>query len=84
MNRSVLAPVPGVKVLTSLGDVPTLGKDVFQVEMGSWKRGDLDGYEVTIPGTARFRTRHVRGHGQSACGGRHRRRVLQPADGGTA
>ena len=33
----------GVKVLTSLGDVPTLGKDVFQVEMGSWKRGDLDG-----------------------------------------
>ena len=24
----------GVKVLTSLGDVPTLGKDVFQVEMG--------------------------------------------------
>ena len=42
----------GVKVLTSLGDVPTLGKDVFQVEMGSWKRGDLDGYEVTIPGTA--------------------------------
>ena len=42
----------GVKVLTSLGDVPTLGKDVFQVEMGSWKRGDLDGCEVTIPGTA--------------------------------
>ena len=42
----------GVKVLTSLGDVQTLGKDVFQVEMGSWKRGDLDGYEVTIPGTA--------------------------------
>ena len=41
-----------MKVLTSLGDVPTLGKDVFQVEMGSWKRGDLDGYEVTIPGTA--------------------------------
>ena len=42
----------GVKVLTSLGDVPTLGNDVFQVEMGSWKCGDLDGYEVTIPGTA--------------------------------
>ena len=41
----------GVKVLTSLGDVPTLGNDVFQVEMGSWKCGDLDGYEVTIPGT---------------------------------
>lgn len=42
----------GVKVLTSLGNVPALGKDVFQVEMGAWKRGDLDGYEVTIPGTA--------------------------------
>ena len=42
----------GVKVLTSLGDVPSLGKDVFQVEMGAWKRGDVDGYEVTIPGTS--------------------------------
>ena len=42
----------GVKVLTSLGDVPALGNDVFQVEMGSWKCGDFDGYEVTIPGTA--------------------------------
>ena len=42
----------GVKVLTSLGDVPGLGKDVFQVEMGAWKRGDVDGYEVTIPGTS--------------------------------
>lgn len=42
----------GVKVLTSLGNVPGLGRDVFQVEMGAWKRGDLDGYEVTIPGTA--------------------------------
>ncbi len=40
----------GVKTLTSLGDVPGLGKDVFQVEMGTWKRGKLDGYEVTIPG----------------------------------
>ena len=40
----------GVKTLTSLGDVPGLGKDVFQVEMGAWKRGKLDGYEVTIPG----------------------------------
>ena len=46
-----LAP-RGVKVLTSLGDVPGLGKDVFQVEMGAWKRGDVDGYEVTIPGTS--------------------------------
>lgn len=42
----------GVKVLTSFGDVPGLGKDVFQVEMGAWKRGDVDGYEVTIPGTS--------------------------------
>lgn len=42
----------GVKVLTSLGDVPGLGEDVFQVEMGAWKRGDVDGYEVTIPGTS--------------------------------
>ena len=42
----------GVKVLTSLGDVPGLGKDVFQVEMVAWKRGDVDGYEVTIPGTS--------------------------------
>ena len=42
----------GVKILTSLGDVPGLGKDVLQVEMGAWKRGDVDGYEVTIPGTS--------------------------------
>ena len=42
----------GVKILTSLGDVPGIGKDVFQVEMGAWKRGDVDGYEVTIPGTS--------------------------------
>lgn len=42
----------GVKILTPLGDVPGLGKDVFQVEMGAWKRGDVDGYEVTIPGTS--------------------------------
>ncbi|HJI53074.1 MAG TPA: diaminopimelate epimerase [Bifidobacterium adolescentis] len=42
----------GVKILTSLGDVPGLGRDVFQVEMGAWKRGDVDGYEVTIPGTS--------------------------------
>ncbi|KAA8817672.1 diaminopimelate epimerase [Bifidobacterium callitrichos] len=41
----------GVKTLTSLGDVAGLGRDVFRVEMGAWKRGELDGYEVTIPGT---------------------------------
>ena len=34
----------GVKVLTSLGDVPTLGKDVFQVEMGSWQAGIEDAF----------------------------------------
>lgn len=42
----------GVKALTSLGDVLGLGKDVFQVEMGAWERDDVDGYEVTIPGTS--------------------------------
>lgn len=42
----------GVKILTSLGEVEGLGKDVFRVEMGSWQRGDVDGYEVSIPGTA--------------------------------
>ena len=47
-----LGTLAGVKILTSLGDVPGLGKDVFQVEMGAWKRGDVDGYEVTIPGTS--------------------------------
>lgn len=47
-----LGTCAGVKILTSLGDVPGLGKDVFQVEMGAWKRGDVDGYEVTIPGTS--------------------------------
>lgn len=44
----------GVKILTSLGDVPELGKDVFQVEMGTWKRGELDAFEVTIPGIPGF------------------------------
>ena len=34
----------GVKILTSLGEVEGLGKDVFRVEMGSWQRGDVDGY----------------------------------------
>ncbi len=41
----------GVKILTPLGNVPELGDDVFQVEMGAWKRGEIDDYEVTIPGT---------------------------------
>ncbi|KAA8819419.1 diaminopimelate epimerase [Bifidobacterium rousetti] len=41
----------GVKTLTSLGEVDGLGRDVFRVEMGAWRRGKLDAYEVTIPGT---------------------------------
>ncbi|KAB7790002.1 diaminopimelate epimerase [Bifidobacterium leontopitheci] len=41
----------GVKTLRSLGDVEPYGRDVFRVEMGEWKRGDLDAFEVTIPGT---------------------------------
>ena len=41
----------GVKTLTSLGEVDGLGRDVFRVEMGAWGRGELDAYEVTIPGT---------------------------------
>ncbi|MBT1180595.1 diaminopimelate epimerase [Bifidobacterium sp. CP2] len=41
----------GVKTLTALGDVEGLGRDVFRVEMGAWRIGDVDGYEVTIPGT---------------------------------
>lgn len=40
----------GVKILTAIGNVPELGDDVFQVEMGAWKRGEIDDYEVTIPG----------------------------------
>lgn len=41
----------GVKILTSLGDVEGLGRNVFRVQMGAWKRGELDAFEVTIPGT---------------------------------
>lgn len=41
----------GVKVLTSLGDVAPYGKDVFQVDMGPWKAGATDAFEVSIPGT---------------------------------
>ena len=41
----------GVKVLTSLGSVEGLGRNVFRVDMGSWRRGDLDAFTVTIPGT---------------------------------
>ena len=41
----------GVKILTSLGDIEGLGHNVFRVQMGAWKRGELDAFEVTIPGT---------------------------------
>lgn len=41
----------GVKILTSLGDDERLGHNVFRVEMGAWKRGELDAFDVTIPGT---------------------------------
>ncbi|MBW3091747.1 diaminopimelate epimerase [Bifidobacterium sp. 82T10] len=42
----------GVKILTSLGDVQPFGRDVFRVEMGAWKIGDVDAFAVTIPGTS--------------------------------
>lgn len=41
----------GVKILTSLGDDERLGHNVFRVEMGAWKRGELNAFDVTIPGT---------------------------------
>ena len=41
----------GVKTLRPLGDVAPYGRDVFRVDMGSWRRGDLDAFTVTIPGT---------------------------------
>lgn len=44
----------GVKILTSLGDDERLGHNVFRVEMGAWKRGELDAFDVTIPGTPGF------------------------------
>ena len=40
----------GLKTLTSLGALDGLGEHVFRVDMGDWKRGDVDAYEVTIPG----------------------------------
>jgi diaminopimelate epimerase len=46
-----LATRAGVKTLTSLGDVPELGQDVFQVEMGAFSIGEIGRYRVTIPGT---------------------------------
>ena len=40
----------GVKILTPRGNVKPYGANVFQVEMGEWKIGETDAYEVTIPG----------------------------------
>ncbi|PLS25845.1 diaminopimelate epimerase [Bifidobacterium imperatoris] len=42
----------GVKILTPKGNMKPYGADVFQVEMGAWRIGELDAYEVTIPSTA--------------------------------
>ncbi|NMN00143.1 diaminopimelate epimerase [Bifidobacterium sp. DSM 109958] len=42
----------GVKTLTPLGAVEGLGRDVFRVEIGAWRIGEIGEYEVTIPGTA--------------------------------
>ena len=39
----------GVKTLVALGDVDGLGRGVFRVEMGQFKRGELDSYEVSVP-----------------------------------
>ena len=40
----------GVKILTPCGNMRPYGANVFQVEMGEWKIGETDAYEVTIPG----------------------------------
>lgn len=40
----------GVKILTPRGNVKPYGANVFQVEMGEWRIGETDAYEVTIPG----------------------------------
>ena len=42
----------GVKTLTPLGAVDGLGRDVFRVEIGAWRIGEIGEYEVTIPGTS--------------------------------
>ncbi|TPF96291.1 diaminopimelate epimerase [Bifidobacterium sp. UTCIF-39] len=39
----------GVKVLTSLGEVPGLGRNVFCIDMGAWKAGESRAFVVTIP-----------------------------------
>lgn len=41
----------GVKTLTFLGDVEPYGRNVFRVDMGRWRKGEDDSFDVTIPGT---------------------------------
>ena len=43
--------IEGGKVKTVKVDMGPYGANVFQVEMGEWKIGETDAYEVTIPGT---------------------------------
>lgn len=40
----------GVKVLTAHGDEEPYGADVFTVDMGAWRMGEQDAYDVTIAG----------------------------------
>lgn len=42
----------GIKFLAPLGDVEPYGRNVLRVDMGAWRMGEPDAYEVTIPGTA--------------------------------
>ena len=66
----------GVKILTPRGNMRPYGANVFQVEMGEWKIGETDAYEVTIPGA-----RYVCGYGQPACGRGDRGCLRVPASG---
>ncbi|MDF7664207.1 diaminopimelate epimerase [Bifidobacterium sp. ESL0763] len=40
----------GVKTIRPLGDLEPYGRDVFEVSLGQWKRGERDAYVVSIPG----------------------------------
>jgi diaminopimelate epimerase len=40
----------GVKQLRSLGDLEPYGRDVYRVEVGAWRIGRSDAYEVSLPG----------------------------------
>lgn len=41
----------GIKTLTPRGDLSPYGRNVFTVEMGHWRMGQENAYEITIPGT---------------------------------